>query len=101
MLYAWGKRACILIFLPFDTYIFTLLTSVFRDGGKVTSARAKLFPGCHSYVQNLPTQEKNTSTNIVIDRPPPFRGIIFSLSCLIIYVYGACDVDEHITCTVK
>ena len=24
--------------------------------------RAKLFPRCHSYVENLPTQEKNTST---------------------------------------
>ena len=62
MLYAWGKRAYILTFLPFDTYIFTLLTSVFRDGGKVTSARAKLLPGCHSSVLNLTTQEKNPST---------------------------------------
>ena len=61
MLYAWGKRAYILIFLPFVTYIFTLLTSVFRDGGKVTSARAKLLPGCHSSVLNLTTQEKNPS----------------------------------------
>ena len=64
MLYAWGKRAYILIFLPFDTYILRLSTSIFRDGGKVTSAQAKLFPGCrHSYVQNLFTQEK---THLII-----------------------------------
>ena len=60
MLYAWGKRAYIyiLIVLPFDAYLVTLKSSTARDGRKVTSVQAKLFPRCHSSVQNLPTQEK-------------------------------------------
>ena len=57
-----GKKSLYFDFLTFR-YIPSYLKKQHqtRHGRKVTSARAKLFPRCHSSVLNLTTQEKNPS----------------------------------------